>query len=422
MLQSEAGTSLDTSLPHELRETLSLVLAGGQGERLMPLTTRRAKPAVPFGGVYRIIDFTLSNCIHSGLRRIFVLTQYQARSLEEHIRFGWNFLPRRLEQFISPRPPHHGGKDKWYRGTADAICQNIDTITEQRPRHVLILSGDHIYRMDYGRMLAGHIEHEAALTIGSVVIPKQDSQRFGVFEVDDQGRVLGFHEKVADAPEIPGRPGFCLGSMGIYIFEPNELIRRLNEDDARGDSTHDFGRDIIPRMIGEVPVYVHPFCGIDGELQPYWRDVGTLDSYYEANLDLVNVTPQFDLYDHRWPTYTLWHNEPPAKTVFDDADGRRAEVVDSLLCPGVIVSGARARRSILSNRVRLEERSEVEDSILFAGVTVGRDARVRGAILEKWVEVPAGETVGHDPEKDRSRGFTITDSGIVVVPPGFRFR
>ncbi len=419
---SPTAGGLGVSLPHELRETLTLVLAGGQGERLMPLTGRRAKPAVPFGGVYRIIDFTLSNCIHSGLRRIFVLTQYQARSLEEHIRFGWNFLPRRLEQFISPRPPHHGGQEKWYRGTADAIHQNIDTIEDEVPRHVLILSGDHIYRMDYGRMLAGHIEHGAALTIGSVVIEKQDARRFGVFEVDTEGRVLGFHEKVADAPEIPGRPGYCLGSMGIYIFEPGELIRRLNEDAARGEeSTHDFGRDIIPRMIGEVPVYVHPFHGIDGEEQPYWRDVGTLDAYYEANMDLVAVTPQFDLYDHRWPTYTLWHNEPPAKTVFDDADGRRAEVVDSLLCPGVIVSGARARRSILSNRVRLEERAEVEDSILMAGVTIGRGAQVRSSILEKWIQVPPGETIGHDLDKDRARGFTVTRSGIVVVPPGYKF-
>ncbi len=409
-------------LTDKLKATLTLILAGGQGERLKPLTVHRAKPAVPFGGAYRIIDFTLSNCIHSGLRRIHVLTQYRARSLEEHIRFGWNFLPRRLEQFISVRPPHHQGTSSWYTGTADAIYQNIDTIEDEKPEFVCVLSGDHIYKMDYGSMLRQHLETGAALTIGAVKIPSSEAERFGVFECDAERRVASFTEKRADAPQIPGEPGYCYGSMGIYIFETQELIRRLREDAELGDkSSHDFGKDIIPRMIGDCPIFAHDFVDQDGSDVPYWRDVGTIDAYYDSNLDLCSVAPQFNLYDRGWPTYTLWHNEPPAKTVFDEDGGRRAEVVDSLLCPGVVVSGARVRRSILSNAVSVDERSEIEGSILFAGVSVGKRAKVRRAILDKWIRVPDGETIGVDRELDLERGFTVTDSGITVVPHSFKF-
>ncbi len=403
-------------LTNELKETLTFVLAGGMGERLKPLTLERAKPAVPFGGCYRIIDFTLSNCIHSGLRKIHVLTQYQARSLEEHIRFGWNFLPRRLEQFISVRPPHHHREEKWYRGTADAIYQNIDSIEEEKPRHVLILSGDHIYKMDYGRMLEAHIRNKVALTIGAVRIPAEESRRFGVFECDEAGRVLSFLEKPERGPEVPGEPGTCLGSMGIYIFEATELVRRLREDAELGDSSsRDFGKDIIPRMIEDVPVQAHFFEGLDGDPRPYWRDVGTIDAYFDANLDLCNVQPQCNLYDHSWPIYTLWHNDPPAKTVFDEADGRRSEVVDSLLCPGTIVSGAVVRRSLLSNRVVIREGASVEESILFSGVVVGKGARLRRTIVDKWVQIPEGFQVGFDLHKDAER-FKVTESGIVVIP------
>ncbi len=403
------------SLTEELKETLTLILAGGHGKRLQPLTSRRAKPAVPFGGSYRIIDFTLSNCIHSGLRRIYVLTQYQARSLEEHIRFGWNFLPRRLEQFISVRPPHHLGDEKWYLGTADAIWHNRDTLEEERPNHVLILSGDHIYKMDYGQMLQEHIELGSALTIGAVKIPVEESPRFGVFEVDESHDVVSFQEKPERGPEIPGQPGMCYGSMGIYIFETQELLRRLKEDADQGaESHHDFGKDIIPRMVGEVKVHAHEFKNPKGRGVPYWRDVGTLDAYYDANLDLCNVEPQFNLYDMDWPTYTLWHNDPPAKTVFDEAGGRKSEAVDSLLCPGVVVSGAKVRRSILSNRVLLEENATLEDSILFSGAVVGRGARVKKAIVEKWIEIPPGTEIGYDLAADQKR-FQVTESGIVVV-------
>jgi len=408
-------------LAQELQKTLTFLLAGGEGGRLKPLTGHRAKPAVPFGGAYRIIDFTLSNCIHSGLRRIYVLTQYQARSLEEHIRFGWNFLPRRLEQFVSVRPPHFLRSDeRWYRGTADAIQQNIDAVHRSRCDHVLILSGDHIYKMDYGQMLQEHLEKGAVLTIGAVKIPVEESSRMGILETDDTGRVVGFEEKPARGAEIPGEPGTCLASMGIYLFNASELVRRLAEDEEMGsESTRDFGRDVIPRMISGAQVYAHHLTDPTGE-EPYWRDVGTLDAYYEANLDLCSIAPKFNLYDEDWVTYTLWHNDPPAKTVFDEGDGRRAEVVDSLLCPGVVVSGGHVRNSLLSNRVFVDEQAEIEGSILFRGVVVGKRAKVRRAIIDKWIEVPEGCEIGVDPVADRER-FTVTESGIVIVPRGYEF-
>jgi len=406
-------------LTTELKETLTFILAGGQGERLMPLTAKRAKPAVPFGGAYRIIDFTLSNCIHSGLRRIHVLTQYQARSLEEHIRFGWNFLPRRLSQFISVRPPHHLKTGLWYQGTADAIYQNLDTLEDERPSHVLILSGDHIYKMDYGRMLEQHLERKAAVTIGVVRVPQADARRFGILEIDADERVQSFDEKPKVGKEIPGQPGYCLGSMGIYIFETDELVRRLKADAELGNaSSHDFGKDIIPKMIHEASVFTHRFTDVQyPELEPYWRDVGTLEAYFDANMDLCSVQPQFNLYDLDWPIYTLWHNDPPAKTIFDEYDGRKSEVVDSLMCPGVVVSGAKVRRSILANRVRVEEKGLVEDSIVFAGAVIGRDAKVRRAIIDKWIQVPPGTRIGYDLEEDKKR-FTVSESGIVVVTGG----
>ena len=407
-------------LTQELKNTLTFVLAGGRGERLKPLTLERAKPAVPFAGQYRIIDFTLSNCIHSGLRRIFVLTQYAANSLEEHIRFGWNFLPRRLEQFIVTRPPQHYEERSWYLGTADAIYHNIDSIHSLRPEHVVILSGDHIYRMDYGRMLADHIEKDAALTIGAVKIPVAESRRFGILEVDEKDVVRGFVEKPERGPEIPGQPGYCLGSMGIYVFRTAELVRRLEEDAALGDrSGHDFGHDIIPRMIPEGEVVAHHFVDDSRGHNLYWRDVGTIDAFFESNLDLCNPAPEFNLYDEHWPTYTHYSNDPPAKTLFDNSE-RRAEVVDSLLSPGVVVSGGLVRRSILSNRVRVEEGASVEESILFRGVTIGAGAKVRRAIIDKWTEVPPGYRIGYDLDEDRKR-FTVSPSGIVVVPRKFPF-
>ena len=406
----------------DLRNTLVFILAGGEGKRLKPLTQNRAKPAVPFGGCYRVIDFTLSNCIHSGLRRIHLLTQYQARSLEEHIRFGWNFLPRRLEQFITCRPPHHVTVGKWYRGTADAIYHNLDAIEDWRPANVFVLSGDHIYHMDYRDMLAEHVEHEAGVTIAAVRVPAAEAGRFGILQCAADGRVESFQEKPKQDPaEIPGDPGFCLASMGIYVFETQELIRRLKEDHAMpAGEGGDFGTHVLPRMVRDTPVYAHHFKGLPGDSQPYWRDVGTIEAYFDAHMDLCNVAPQLNLYRRDWPTYTLWHNDPPAKTVFDEEGGRRAEVRDSLLSPGVVVSGAKVRRSILSNLVYVDEHSEVDECIVLRGASIGKRCRLRRVILDKWNKVPDGESIGVDAEQDRAR-FHVSASGIVVVPRGFHF-
>jgi glucose-1-phosphate adenylyltransferase len=404
----------------DLRNTLTFILAGGEGSRLKPLTLQRAKPAVPFGGCYRIIDFTLSNCIHSGLRRIHLLTQYQARSLEEHIRFGWNFLPRRLQQWITCSPPHHVSVGKWYRGTADAIFNNLDTIYDWTPTNVIVLSGDHIYQMDYRDMLSEHMSREAALTIGAVKIPVAEASSFGILQIDEDGRVTGFVEKPKqNAPEIPGEPGFCLASMGIYVFETNELIKRAHEDRLMPpDESGDFGHHVIPRMINEVRVYAHAFRGLDGEDTPYWRDVGTIEAYFDAHMDLISVKPQLNLYRQDWPTYTLWHNDPPAKTVFaEHGDGRRAEVLDSLLAPGVVVSGGKVRRSILSNLVYVDEHAELEECIVMRGARIGRGCKLKRAIIDKWNEVPDGTTIGHDRAADEQR-FTVSQSGLAVVAMG----
>ena len=416
------------SRPQHLKSTLTFVLAGGQGQRLQPLTIGRAKPAVPFGGAYRIIDFTLSNVIHSGLRRVFVLTQYQAYSLEEHLRYAWSFLPRRLSQFIAPRPPQHGGSGSWYRGTADAISANLIQIAQNDCEHVLILSGDHIYKMDYGEMLDQHVESGAACTIGAVEIDAKEAPRFGILETDRHSLVTGFQEKPKNgATEIPGKAGRCLGSMGIYIFEKRELVRRLEEDAAKTSGTnHDFGGDVLPLMVEEgSKVVAHSFAAVDSgrtdpDGLPYWRDVGTLDAYFDANLDLCSVTPSFNMYDTKWPIYTLWHNDPPAKTVFGDPEGTSAQVVDSLLCNGSVVSGSRVRRSILSNRVHTDRDADIVDSILMSGVEVGEGAIIKRAIIDKWVKVPAGEEIGVDRKADESR-FTVTESGIVAVPRGYCF-
>ncbi|MBL8748465.1 MAG: glucose-1-phosphate adenylyltransferase [Planctomycetes bacterium] len=407
----------------DLKNTLVFVLAGGEGSRLKPLTLNRAKPAVPFGGCYRIIDFTLSNCIHSGLRRIHLLTQYQARSLEEHIRFGWNFLPRRLEQWITCSPPHHVSVGKWYRGTADAIFHNLDTISDWDPPNVVVLSGDHIYQMDYRNMLREHVENGAALTIGAVRIKAEEAFGFGILQIDASGRVTGFVEKPKqNAPQIPGDPGHCLASMGIYVFEKNELVKRLRADNAMPEGQGgDFGHHVIPRMIHEVPVHAHMFRGLDDEKTPYWRDVGTIEAYFDANMDLCNVKPQLNLYNEDWPTYTLWHNDPPAKTVFSEAgEGRRAEVQDSLVCPGVVVSGAKVRRTLLSNRVRVEEHSQLDECIVLRGATIGKHCRLKRVIVDKWNKVPDGTVIGYDLEADRKR-FTVSPTGIVVVEHGHKW-
>ena len=402
-----------------LRDTLAMVLAGGQGERLYPLTKDRSKPSVPFGGLYRIVDFTLSNCVNSGLRRIYVLTQYKSASLMRHIKLGWNIFATELGEYIYTVPPQLRVGSKWYEGTADAIYQNVYTLELERPRRVIILSGDHVYRMDYGPMIESHVASGAALTIAAALVPASESSRFGVLETAPDGRVVAFEEKPVKPKAAPDAEGRLLVSMGVYVFDTEVLVRAVAED-AKKNSHHDFGRDIIPGLIPSGSVQAFPFR--DGKNEPgYWRDIGTLDSYYEANMDLVAVSPVFNLYDMEHPLRTHPQPLPPAKTVFaqEYPGGRLGIVLDSLISGGTIVSGGRVERSVLSPYVRVNSYAQVEDSILMDRVDIGRRAKIRKAILDKDVQIPEGFTIGWDREADRRR-FVVTDSGVVVVPKGTR--
>jgi glucose-1-phosphate adenylyltransferase len=401
------------------RDVLTVILAGGKGTRLEPLTRDRAKPAVPFGGLYRIIDFTLSNVINSGLRHVLVLTQYKARSLDRHIRFGWSFLSPELGESIEVLPPQQRIDENWYKGTADAIYQNIYSIEKEDPRLILVLAGDHIYKMDYGRMIDAHRQRGADLTIGCIPVPLADCRHFGVITVDGNDRVARFDEKPRETAAMPGDPKHCLGSMGIYVFTAGPMYELLCQDAARPDSDHDFGKNIIPDMIGSQRVYAYRFRDANRKAVPYWRDVGTLDAYYQANMDLVAIDPVLNLYDADWPIRTNQPQLPPPKFVFS-GDGlpgqaRRGEALESMVCQGCVVSGGHVIRSILSPLVRVNSYSVVEDSILFDAVNVGRHCRIRRAIIDKEVHVPPNTTIGYDLEFDRSRGFTITEGGVVVI-------
>jgi glucose-1-phosphate adenylyltransferase len=399
-----------------LRRTVAMVLAGGQGERLSPLTRDRAKPAVPFGGGYRIIDFTLSNCINSGIRRIHVLTQYKSYSLDRHITQAWNISRSEMGEFVDVIPPQQRTVERWYQGTADALFQNIYTLEMERPEWVLILGGDHVYKMDYSEMLAAHLESGADLTVACTEVPLAEATRMGVMSVDHGGRIRRFDEKPAAPEPLPGNPDVALASMGIYIFNTDVLIREATGDAAR-DTQHDFGRDIIPGMIaGGRRVHAFPFRDRNRKAVTYWRDIGTLDSYFDANMDLVAVNPIFNLYDREWPIRTCQHQGPPAKTVFRGPE-RQGELLDSLVSNGCIISGARVEHSILGPRVFVHSWAHVEDAVVFDDVHIGRHARIRRAIIDKGVLIPDGETIGYDLEKDRRR-FTVTDSGVVVIPKG----
>lgn len=402
-----------------MRDVLTLILAGGKGTRLEPLTRDRAKPAVPFGGLYRIIDFPLSNCINSNLRRILVLTQYKAQSLDRHIQMGWTFLPRELDEYIEVLPPQQRIDETWYKGTADAIYQNIYSIEKANPQYVLILAGDHIYKMDYGDMIRAHINHQADLTIGCITVPKKDGVHFGIMHVDDQEHVTNFLEKPKDPPPLPDNPELCLASMGIYVFSARLLFELLCQDATRTDSGHDFGKDIIPPMLKTHRVFAYRFRDKNRKSEPYWRDVGTLDAYYQANMDLIEVDPVLNLYDHEWPIRTNQPQLPPPKFVFCDegwgANARRGEAHDSMVCQGGIISGGHVRKSILSSNVRVNSFASVENSILFEGVNVGRHCRVRRAIIDKDVNIPQGTTIGYDREHDMARGFAVTEGGVVVI-------
>jgi glucose-1-phosphate adenylyltransferase len=403
-----------------MKRILTLILAGGRGSRLDPLTRDRAKPAVPFGGIYRIIDFTLSNCLNSGLRRILILTQYKAQSLDRHINRGWSFLSRELGEYIEVVPPQQRIDENWYKGTADAIYQNIYSIEQENPKFVLILAGDHIYKMDYGDMFRFHLERQADLTIPCLEVPVSQCHHYGIMQVDEEHRVLGFEEKPKTALGLPHAPQHCLASMGIYLFNAELMYELLCADAARADSQHDFGKNIIPRMIGLHRVYAFPFRDQSGESPPYWRDVGTLDAYYQTSMDLVEIEPKLNLYDANWPIRTYQPPLPPPKFVHGEEglgpQFRRGEAIDSMVCQGCIISGGHVRHSILSPNVRINSYALVEHSILFAGVRVGRHARIRRAIIDKDVEIPPHAVIGYDPEADRARGFTVTEQGIVVIP------
>ena len=397
-----------------LDSVLVMVLAGGQGARLAPLTKDRAKPATPFAGSHRIIDFALSNCLNSGLTRIVLLTQYRSISLHRHIQTGWTeyFVPG-LGQFIDLVPPQQRTHSMWYLGTADAIYQNIYLLERERPRHVLILGGDHVYKMDYAAMLRRHIDAGAVMTVGCIEVPRMEATRFGVMGVDDRMRIQTFREKPDDPAPVPGKPDRALASMGFYVFDTDALVKALIAD-ARADTARDFGKNIIPDLVDAgAPVYAFPFHEPDAPDRSYWRDIGTLDSFYDANMDLVRETPPFDLYGDDWPIRTSYQPLPPAKVV--NADGHSAEVQNALLSPGVQIHGGAVRNSVLSPNVVVEPGAVIEDSLLFDDVRVESGARVSRAIVDKLVRIPPGEAIG-SAFPDGARRFSTTESGIVVLP------
>ncbi len=394
-------------------DAVVIVLAGGAGERLYPLTRERAKPAVHFGGTYRIIDFTLSNCVNSGFRRIFIATQYKSLSLNRHVRMGWNVVSEELGEFIELLPPQKRVGDHWYLGTADAVYQNLYSLERETPRHLIVLSGDHVYKMDYAKMLREHIDHRAAATLATIEVPLHEAHRFGVVHVDDGGRVVGFQEKPRNPPSMPAASDMALASMGIYIFDTQVLIPLLKADAALPTS-HDFGRDIVPALIDREPVYASRFYDENKKASKYWRDIGTLDAYFEANMDLCQVNPEFNLYDPEWPLRTYQPQSPPAKFVFGEEGVRAGCALDSIVSPGCIVSGSRITRSVLCPNVRVHSYSTIDESILMPGVRVGRHARIRRAIIDRDVFIPRAAQIGCDPEEDRRR-HTVTPSGIVVV-------
>jgi len=406
-------TVVDTS------RVLVMILAGGEGKRLGPLTLERAKPAVPFGGRYRIIDIVLSNFVNSGFHRIKVLTQYKSASLEEHISRSWHLSPM-LSNYIEPLPAQQRTGKSWFKGSADAVFQTQHVILDENPRYVCVFGGDHVYKMDVRQMLAAHLESNAEATVAAIPVTKEEAREFGVIESDAEGRILAFHEKVAEPPEMPGRPGFCLASMGNYIFDTELLVKSLEADAASETSNHDFGRDVIPGMVASgkrVMVYDFKQNAVPGEENnAYWRDIGTVDAYWAAQMDLIATQPAFNLYNTEWPMRTGYSHDPPAKFVLrDEASARVGFATESLVSLGCIISGGRIHRSVLSNRVRVNSYSHIEESILFEDVKIGRHARIRRAIVDKDVELPSGSQIGYDLDQDRKRYF-VSEGGIVVIP------
>jgi glucose-1-phosphate adenylyltransferase len=401
------------------QNVLTMIMAGGKGERLSPLTLHRAKPAVPFGGQYRIIDFTLSNCINSKLRKIIVLTQYKSHSLERHISLGWNFLNPEMGEYIMTLPPQQRIDEHWYQGTADAIYQNIYTIEKERPSELLVLSGDHVYKMDYTKMLAYHRRRKAEATVSAIEVNKEEASEFGIIEVDKDNNIVGFEEKPKKNPKtIPGKKDKCFASMGIYIFNTETITQMLRED-AELATSHDFGKDIIPTMFKSRKVLAYNFIDENKKRSKYWRDVGTIDAYWEANMDLASIMPLFNLYDQRWPLRTFQKQYPPAKFVFaqEYKGGRLGIALDSIVSSGCIISGGRVQDSVLSHAVRVNSYTEIHQSIIMERVDIGRQCKIKKAIIDKDVKLPAGTTIGYDPVEDRRR-FTVSPGGVVVVAKG----
>lgn len=398
----------------DLDDILVILLAGGVGERLYPLTKERAKPAVHFGGPYRIIDFTLSNCINSGLRRIFIATQYKSLSLNRHIRMGWNVVSEELGEFIEILPPQKRVGEHWYLGTADAVYQNLYSVGREGPSHVIVLSGDHVYKMDYSKMLRFHLDCQAEATIATIEVPLTEGRRYGIVSVDETDRVTGFQEKPSMPVAAPRTSDLSLASMGIYIFRADVLVRALEDDATRTDSQHDFGKNIIPSLIQTAPVYSYRFYDENKKAAKYWRDIGTLDAYFEASMDLCQVNPEFNLYDPEWPLRTYQPQSPPAKFVFAEEGRRCGKALDSIISGGCIISGSRVSGSVLGPNVRVHSFCDIEQSILMPGGRVGRHARLRRTIIDRDVLIPRGALIGFDPEEDRRR-HTVTEGGVVVV-------
>ena len=395
---------------------LVCLLAGGAGERLYPLTRDRAKPAVPFGGIYRIIDITLSNCLNSDLRRIYVLTQYKALSLNRHIREGWSILTGELGEFIQVLPPMMRVSDNWYRGTADAIYQNLYSIGSEPCQYVLILSGDHVYKMNYQRMLQRHVDAGAGATVGTIEVDLAEASRFGVAELDSEHRIVGWQEKPPNPKPSPNNPNKCNASMGIYCFNREILIECVMGDAEDQNSNHDFGKDIIPKLIEKGLVYAYDFVDENKKEAQYWRDIGTLEAYYDANIDLVDVTPVFNLYDASWPIRTYQRQYPPAKFVFAEEGRRMGVAVDSIVSAGSIISGGRVTHSVISPDVRVNSYTDIEGCIIFSHVNIGRYSRIRRAIIDRHIHIPEHSEIGYNLDEDRKKHH-VTDSGIVVVVP-----
>jgi glucose-1-phosphate adenylyltransferase len=394
--------------------TLAIIMAGGRGERLKDLTAHRCKPATPFGGKFRIIDFVLSNCVNSGIRQISILTQYKAQSLIQHVQRGWSYLRGEFGEFVETIPAQQQIGPLWYRGTSDAVHQNIELILSHRPKHVLVLAGDHIYKMDYGPMIAYHVEKGADITVGVVEVPASDSVHFGVLTATEWNRVTKFSEKPKVPDSLPGRPDAILASMGIYVFNTRLLEKMLSEDAADEKSAHDFGKDILPKAIsGNLQVFAYPFQDVKTRAQSYWRDVGTIDAYYDASIELVHVKPELNIYDQDWPIWTYQVQQPPAKFILDE-DGRRGVAINSMVSGGCIISGAVVRESLLFSDVRVDEGSSIQSSVILPHVEIGRGCVVRGAILDEGCEIPDGMIIGVDRAADASR-FHVTDKGVVLV-------